>query len=304
MQQIVDRYPSRTADCPSIMPRKDSVLWGGRDTPGPLSRNQMESFEENGFLEVSGVLRDREVLALRDELELLRRGRGRDRDPVVIAERGSGEVRSTFMIHAINKAFRRLSRHPVILGAVQQILADDVYIHQSRLNYKPAFEGKEFYWHSDFETWHVEDGMPAPRAVSCVVPLTPNYVFNGPMMMIPGSQRHYVACVGETPQDHYKTSLKKQEYGVPDQDSLAFLAEAGGIEMPQPQPGSILLFDSNTMHGSSANITPFARSNAFFVFNSLKNRIVAPFGGMAPRPEFVAARETIEPVTASDSVLA
>ena len=51
----------------------------------------------------------------------------------------------------------------------EQILGSQVYIHQSRVNLKPGFKGKEFYWHSDFETWHIEDGMPRMRALSCSI---------------------------------------------------------------------------------------------------------------------------------------
>jgi ectoine hydroxylase len=109
-----------------------------------------------------------------------------------------------------------LTRDPRILAKAREILGGDVYIHQSRINYKPGFRGKEFYWHSDFETWHVEDGMPRMRAVSCSIALTPNYEFNGPLMLVPGSHRYFLSCVGETPEEHYKESLKKQEIGVPD----------------------------------------------------------------------------------------
>ncbi|MES8739290.1 phytanoyl-CoA dioxygenase family protein, partial [Cutibacterium acnes] len=73
-------------------------------------------------------------------------------------------------------------------------------IHQSRINLKNGFNGKEFYWHSDFETWHVEDGMPNMRAVSCSITLTDNTVYNGSLMVIPGSHKYFVSCVGETPE--------------------------------------------------------------------------------------------------------
>lgn len=63
---------------------------------------------------------------------------------------------------------------PRLLDIAQFLLDDEVYIHQSRLNYKPGFRGKEFYWHSDFETWHVEDGMPRLRALSISITLTEN----------------------------------------------------------------------------------------------------------------------------------
>ena len=170
----------------------------------------------------------------------------------------------------------------------------------SRLNYKPGFTGKEFFWHSDFETWHVEDGMPRMRALSMSVLLADNTPNNGPLMLIPGSHKAFLTCIGETPDDHYRQSLKKQEYGVPDEDSLAELAHKHGIVAPTGKPGSVVIFDCNTMHGSNGNITPFPRANAFMVYNAVSNRLTAPFGVDKPRPEFIAARgepEAITPVT-------
>ena len=41
------------------------------------------------------------------------------------------------------------------------------------------------------------------------------------------------------------------------------------------------------------------RSNIFMVFNSVENVPVAPFCGMAPRPDFIAEREDFTPVVAS-----
>src|SRR3546814_8501331 len=83
----------------------------------------------------------------------------------------------------------RLAADDRLAGVARFLLGDDVYVHQSRLNYKPGFVGKEFYWHSDFETWHVEDGMPQMRALSMSILLAPNTVLNGPLMIIPGSHR-------------------------------------------------------------------------------------------------------------------
>src|SRR3546814_5664482 len=94
-------------------------------------------------------------------------------------------------------------------------------------------------------------------------------------MIIPGSHRKYLACVGETPEDHYRSSLKKQEYGVPDEDSLAELAAEHGIVAPTCNAGTAIIFDCNAMHGSNGNITPFPRANAFIVYNAVSNRLVA-----------------------------
>ncbi|OZT79471.1 ectoine hydroxylase, partial [Marinococcus halophilus] len=149
-----------------------------------------------------------------------------------------------------------------------------------------------------------EDGMPDMRALSCSIILTDNYEFNGPLMLIPGSQKWYVSCPGTTPEDNFKQSLKKQETGVPDNESMEWLTEqAGGqIDRATGPAGSVLFFDCNTMHGSAGNISPYPRSNVFFVFNSVENKLVDPFSGQEPRPEFLANRQdtsAIEPTSES-----
>src|SRR5699024_8943858 len=90
--------------------------------------------------------------------------------------------------------------------------------------------------------------------------------------------------------DHYRMSLKKQEYGVPDEMSLAVLAERHGIDAPVGKPGTVVMFDCNTMHGSNGNITPYPRANAFLVYNAVSNRLEKPFAADKPRPQFIADR--------------
>ncbi|MGH3596647.1 MAG: hypothetical protein ACRDUT_11870, partial [Mycobacterium sp.] len=55
--------------------------------------------------------------------------------------------------------------------------------------------------------------------------------------------------------------------------------------------GSALWFDSNIMHGSNDNITPYPRSNIFLVFNSVDNTCVEPFAAPNRRPEYIASRD-------------
>src|SRR3546814_2106267 len=100
----------------------------------------------------------------------------------------------------------------------------------------------------------------------------------------------FVACVGATPEDHYKSSLKRQDYGVPDDESLTRLAAEGGIVSTAGKVGSVIVFDCNLMHGSNGNITPLPRSNAFFAFNAMSNAAVEPFGCTRRRPDFLCER--------------
>ncbi len=68
------------------------------------------------------------------------------------------------------------------------------------------------------------------------------------------------------------------------------LADQKGIAMPIGPAGAVVVFDCNILHGSNSNIAPFPRANAFFVYNAVSNKLTEPYGGKAPRPEFIAAR--------------
>ncbi|WP_197685177.1 ectoine hydroxylase [Herminiimonas arsenitoxidans] len=297
-----DAYPTRTQNNAGILARQDPVVYEHDSTHKPqLDEAQRASYQENGFLLMPELFNAEEVAYLFDAMQAMREDFTNTGRKEVIAElgngAGSGEVRSIFNVHRLNEIFANLVRDPRVLNVAREILGSEVYIHQSRINYKPGFTGKEFYWHSDFETWHSEDGMPTMRALSCSILLTDNSESNGPLMLIPGSHHHYVSCMGETPDENYKKSLKKQEVGVPDQILLRYLADMGGIKSCAGKAGSVVFFDCNTMHGSNGNITPYPRSNVFFVYNSIANQLDAPKGGLEPRPEFVAAREGIAELT-------
>ncbi|WP_329520183.1 ectoine hydroxylase [Spirillospora sp. NBC_01491] len=285
-----DAYPTRKSAEAALLYRQDPVVVGGPQD-GPIDGATLEAFESNGFLSVDQLLAPEEVEDYRAELRRLSCDPDVLADERTVTERGSDEVRSIFEVHALSEVFAELVRDPRVVGRARQILGSDVYVHQSRVNYKPGFTGKDFYWHSDFETWHAEDGMPRMRAVSISIALTENFVHNGGLMIMPGSHKTFVACVGETPSDHYKDSLRGQEIGTPDPNSLSILADKHGIELFTGTAGSATMFDCNCMHGSNGNITPFPRSNIFIVFNSVENACIEPFSAPAPRPSFIGARD-------------
>lgn len=291
-----DLYPSRQHTHPRWQERLDPVAWRTDAQNAPLSAEQLSRFERDGFLVLPNVFSAAEVAHFKDELARMSEDPAVLESPTAIREPNSGALRSMFAIHRSNELFARVARDERTAGLVRYLLDGDIYVHQSRLNLKPGFKGQEFYWHSDFETWHTEDGLPRMRTISCSILLTDNHPWNGPLMLIPGSHRHYISCVGQTPENHYQQSLRRQEFGIPDEDSLREMVDRYGIEQATGPAGSIVLFDCNTLHGSGSNIAPSPRSNLFFVYNHVDNKPVEPFDGMPPRPEFVAERGPVEPL--------
>jgi ectoine hydroxylase len=291
---VKELYASRTDRTAAIIARQDPVVYADGAYADALAPEQIQAYERDGFLLLENVFSEREIQDLLDEISRM------SADPAIVSldeaitEPGSDAVRSIFRVHELSAMIGRLACDPRLIHVARQILGSEVYMHQSRANMKPGFKGKEFYWHSDFETWHVEDGMPRMRALSCSVLLTDNNACNGPLMLVPGSQQQFISCQGKTPDNHYKKSLKKQEYGVPDPLSLQLLVEQGGIQPMTAKAGSVVFFDCNTMHGSNGNISPWPRANVFMVYNSMENTLEPPRYGLKPRPEYIAARKRFE----------
>lgn len=286
-----DRYLTRVAPTPELIDRIEPAVWGPQAGAGMFDAQELATHERDGFVQVPQLLDADEVAGYAAELDRLATDPAVRDDERCVVEKSSDEVRSIFEVHRISVAIGRLVADDRVAGRARQILGSDVYVHQSRVNYKPGFGGGGFYWHSDFETWHAEDGMPLPRAVSCSISLTENHPYNGCLMIMPGSHRTFVSCVGETPADNYRSSLRHQEIGTPDPDSLTALADRHGIVMLTGPSGSATFFDSNCMHGSSDNITPYPRSNIFVVFNSVDNPCGEPYYAPGRRPDFIGARD-------------
>ncbi|CAK9028392.1 Ectoine dioxygenase (Ectoine hydroxylase) [Durusdinium trenchii] len=136
--------------------------------------------------------------------------------------------------------------------------------------------------------------MPRPRSLSAVIFLDKNAEYNGALMVIPGSHRSYLRCPGRQTAANWEKSLQSQVYGTPSEEHIRALAESLGIKHCTGHPGDVLLFDSNLLHASSGNRSPFPRRNLFVAFNAWSNRLQAPFYSEEQRPEHVAHRERVQ----------
>src|SRR5579859_1852915 len=178
MDLTSDLYPSRHEPHPAISPRRDPVVHGKAPLAEGLLPETLEQYRRDGFLIFDSFLTRDELDALSDEMDRLREEVKAD-DPAVVREPSGNTVRTIFEVHKKSPPVDKLIRDPRLLGPVRQILGGPVYVHQSRINYKSGFDAAPFYWHSDFEIWHVEDGMPRMRAVSAQITLTEHSLLNG-----------------------------------------------------------------------------------------------------------------------------
>ena len=78
-----------------------------------------------------------------------------------------------------------MGHHPRLIGPVEQVFGEQLYMHQYKINAKAAFEGDVWQWHQDYGTWARDDGMPEPRAMNIAVFMDEVMPINGPLMLVP-----------------------------------------------------------------------------------------------------------------------
>ncbi|MGH6916249.1 MAG: phytanoyl-CoA dioxygenase family protein, partial [Geminicoccaceae bacterium] len=157
-----------------------------------LSQAQRRQYDHEGCLFLPAVFgADEAAMMVREARQIY----AMDRQEV-FREKDGKTARTAFAAHTYNEVFRRLARHPRLIGPIEQVLGDRLYVHQFKLNAKAAFDGDQWQWHQDFGVWHRDDGMPEARAMNIAVFLDPVTEFNGPLMFIPRSHKKGVLEAG------------------------------------------------------------------------------------------------------------
>ena len=222
----------------------------------------MHDYSDKGYVFVPELLPVgdiRAVIAELPELCALQR-------PEVIFENDSQTVRSLMNVHTYSTAADKLIRNRLVIDPVKQILGSDVYVFQCVLNLKRAFTGDIWQWHQDYSTYLVGDGMPANRLVNVLIFLDEVNEFNGPLMLVPGSHR------GEAIKNDVDDATTSYPIRALDNSRVASAVEVNGIVAPKGPAGSVIFANTNIIHGSASNVSPWDRVLISLTLNSVENK--------------------------------
>ena len=90
-----------------------------------LTREQIESFEEQGYLFFPNCFAEEEIALLRSEADEIFRTNRQE-----VWREKSGAPRTAFAAHSYNEAFRLMAHHPRLVEPLQQLFGEGVYVHQ------------------------------------------------------------------------------------------------------------------------------------------------------------------------------
>jgi ectoine hydroxylase len=249
-----------------------------------LTPAQLVQFDREGYVMLPGLFGREEVRLLRAEADRIYA----EPRTEVVREKDGATPRTAFAAHLYNDVYRRLGRHPRLIEPIEQILGGHVYMHQFKINAKAAFDGDVWQWHQDYGTWARDDLMPAPLAMNIALFLDPVTEFNGPLWLIPRSHKAGVLEAG-----HDSSTTSYPLWTLDNATVTRLVAEGGGIFSAKGEPGTVLLFHGNLVHGSPPNISPWHRVTVYLSLCRVDNHI-----RQFKRPEWIAHRDfrPIEPL--------
>ncbi|MEU7425618.1 MULTISPECIES: phytanoyl-CoA dioxygenase family protein [unclassified Streptomyces] len=248
-----------------------------------LTQEQIDRYHEDGFLLLDSLLSTDEATLLGDAYE-------RDAalpGPQRVVEEDGERVRAVYASHQRQPEYAGLVRDPRLLQPVRQLLTDDVYVYQFKINAKPGFGGEKWAWHQDYVAWRIADNLPAPSQVNVALFLDDVDEFNGPVIFLPGSHRS--GLVNDS-----RRATRTEQHLDPDDialttEQLSALVAERGMVSPKGPAGSVVLFSSEIVHGSAPNMSPFPRRLAILTYNDTAN---LPSWSGEPRPDYVVGRDT------------
>jgi ectoine hydroxylase len=264
-----------------------------------LNDIELDSYIKNGFLVQPELFSLAETQELVDALTLFEKAP----KPGHVLEKNSTIYRAFHGCHLYDQTYDNLIRSPRLLHPARQILKDDVYIHQLKVNLKQPFSGELWPWHQDFIYWRNEDKVPTNNIVSVMIFLDDIVEFNGPLYFIPGSQR--AGCIDSQKKDDSPDGWEGDvssslTYQVSEQQ-ITSLVEQGGLFSAKGKKGSAIWFDGNLVHASPPNISPLQRRIAILTYNAVSN--VPHDENISRRPEFLNGLDR-QPLMEVESVTA
>lgn len=219
-----------------------------------LTQEQINSYNENGYIGVEGVLSEEEVIALRrvtDEFveksrEVTEHNDIFDLEPGHSPEKPQvRRIKSPCLYHSV---YDQTLRHPNILGIVGQLIGDDLRYNGHKLNMKYPEFGSPVEWHQDWAFYpHTNDDLLAVGIV-----IDDMTVENGALMVIPGSHK------GPT-LDHHQNGAFVGAVTEPD------FTPDGAVPI-EIKAGGITLHHVRALHGSAPNTSDKPRRLLLFQY--------------------------------------
>ncbi len=188
-----------------------------------FSKREIEQFRSEGWVAKAEFWAEREIRAMRRELERLKAA-GLLRN---VATAGDGETPATDFANLQlcpmfphSDLFRAMPFADKAVSAVRQLIGDPVVLHLDQVFLKPGRQGSGTNWHQDNAYFRIDDPLAGTAMWTAAHDAT---VANGTLHIIPGSFRTAYEHSRDPYSDHHIRCYP------PENEALAIELPAGGV---------------------------------------------------------------------------
>ena len=215
-----------------------------------LTIDQVSHFKREGWLALPDFWSESEVLAMRAELDRLKRiGKLRN-----VATDGDGltHSRTTFNLQLCPMSphsdfFRAMPFAPKVAEAIAQLIGEPVIFHLDQVFLKPGKHGAGTNWHQDNAYFKIADPLKGTAMWTAVHDAT---IANGTLKVIPSAFSQLMPHERDPQSDHHIRCFPDESQAVP-------------VEIPA---GGVIFFAYGTPHSTGANNTDHERAGVALHF--------------------------------------
>lgn len=223
---------------------------------GPLSELQIDSFNQDGYLVIRGLL-DVEETEL--TLKAARQDEAMRINAMEVIDTKGRATNLSLWNHPGDDIYGAICRSRRVVDSMEQLLGDEVYHYHSKLSAKEPKVGGAWEWHQDYGYWY-QNGCLFPDLASVFIALDPATRENGCLQLLKGSHR-----MGRV--DHGR--FGSQSGADPERvDAAMQRLEKVYCVMA---PGDAVFFHGNTLHCSDANLSDKPRWGLICCYNTRHN---------------------------------
>lgn len=234
-----------------------------------ITQEQADAFQRDGFVLAEGVFSRAEVDIMIQAIEQSQRIA--DTTNSMPDSQGRASKISLWM-NISDDVLGLVTRHPRIVDSMRLLLGEDAYHWHSKVMLKLAHEGGAWEWHQDYGYWYY-DGCPYPRLASAMVALDRADEENGCLRVLTGS--HHLGRL-----DHGRVGNQRGA----EQERLAAIEQLLPARPVLAEPGSVLFFHCNLLHGSGPNLSDRPRRAYICCYNAFSNAPIVGKGHGPPVP--------------------
>ena len=222
--------------------------------PEVLTRSQIESYNDAGYLLLESHLPSGTINRIRDEIarfETEASTMTSSSERLELEDGHSAEqprIRRIRLPHRISDVMHELMLSDHILAPARDLIGPDIRLHTSKLNMKSAENGAVIEWHQDYAFYpHTNDDI---LAIGVIIDDMESE--NGPLMVYPGSHKGPVY-------DHHIDGVFAGGFIPTD----VGLNPGDAVELTGPA-GSLSIHHGRIVHGSAQNTSSRSRHILFY----------------------------------------